>query len=93
MTTPSTSQSDTHLQSTGGKNWKGWGGGEESIRMGQDMSFCGFYSCNWLKYKTFFVVITPCVQLFMPPLVYHWIWESSVAQRDQIAAELEKLDS
>lgn len=30
----------------GRKKLKGVGGGEESIRMGQDMSFCGFYSCN-----------------------------------------------
>lgn len=59
--------------------------------MGQDpkLSFLG----NWLKYETFFAIIVIFVQLLMSPLVYHWIWKSSVAQHDQIALELEKLDS
>lgn len=46
-----------------------------------------------MKYKTFFVIITPSVLVFIPPLVYHWIWRSAVARRNEIAAELEKLDS
>lgn len=46
-----------------------------------------------MKYKHFFVIITPSVLVFIPPLVYHWIRRSTVARRNEIAAELEKLDS
>lgn len=57
------------------------------------IKLCFLFYCNELKYEAFFAIIVLFVQLLKPPLVCHWIWKSSVAQCDQIARELEKLDS
>lgn len=46
-----------------------------------------------MKYKTVFVIVTPSALVLIPPPVRHWIGGSSAARRDEIAAELEKLES